>query len=250
MPDDVATGVRCLEEALELDPNYAAAHAHLAWAFEMRYYCGGFNEADAAASLRHARAAVAHGGDEANALSVAALPLLQLGHDFEAASGAIARALAVNGSSAAALYFGAHIHAYSGEAALVEDYAQRALRLGPFDVLAFEGHCALGLVRIREQRFVEAAALLAKAVQANPRFSVLWVEHAAALALAGRIDDAKAVGKRVLELEPNFRAGAWENGVRKFMPARALAPADGRRTPGGPAGIGADRRKSRLPPPV
>jgi adenylate cyclase len=217
MPEDAAIGMGFLEQALKIDPNYAAAHAHLAWALEMRFYRGGFDEADAAASVRHARAAVAHGGDDATALAVAALPLLQLGHDFEAASGAIARAIALNGSSATALYFGAHIHAYSGDAAHAEDYALRALRLSPYDELAFEGHCAPGLVCIRERRCDDAAAHLAKAVQANPRFSVLHVEHAAALALAGRLEEAKAVAKHVLELEPNYRAGPWENVARKFM---------------------------------
>lgn len=45
----------------------------------------------------------------------------------------------------------------------------------------------------------------AKAVLANPRFSVLYALQAAALAMAGRVEEAKAVGRRVLELEPGFR---------------------------------------------
>ena len=217
MPEDAAVGMSLLEEALKLDPRYAAAHAYLAWALEMRYYRGGADEADAASGVRHARAAAAHGGDDATALAVAALPMLHLACDFEAAAGAIDRALAMNASSAVALHFGAHIHAYSGDAALAEDFASRALRLSPFDPLAFEGHCASGLVRIRKGRFADAAACLAKAMQANPQFSVVCVEHAAALALADRGDEAKAVAQRVLELEPQFRAGAWERLVRKFM---------------------------------
>jgi len=217
MPEDAAIGMGLLEEALKLDPNYATAHAYLSWALEMRFVRGGFNEADAAASVRHARAALTHGGDDATALAIAAISILHLGHDFEAASGAIARALAVNGSSATALYFGAHVHAYRGDAALAEDYAARALRLSPYDALAFEGHFAPGLVRIRDRRFDDAAANLAKAVQANPRFSVLYVVHAAALALAGRIEDSKSVAKRALELEPNFHVGPWEHLAPKFM---------------------------------
>ena len=167
---------------------------------------------------------------------------LHLGHDFEAASGAIARALAVNGSSATALYFGAHIHAYSGDAALAEDYAARALRLSPYDALAFEGHFAPGLVRIRDRRFDDAAANMAKAVQANPRFSVLYVVHAAALALAGRIEESKSVAKRVLELEPNFRVGPLGAHSSWGHAARALAPAARRHAPGGPAGVVARAR--------
>jgi TolB-like protein/class 3 adenylate cyclase/Tfp pilus assembly protein PilF len=209
MPEDAEIGIGYLEEALKLDPNYAAAHAYLAWALEMRWGRGGFNEADLTAGLRHARAAVAHGGDDAATLAVAGVILLHLGHDFEAASGTIARALSLNNSCATALFFGAHIHAYHGDAALAQDYAVRALRLSPFDALAFEGHYAPALVHIRNQRFAEAASSMAKAVQANPRFSWLYVVHAAALALAGRADEAKSVAGRALELEPNFRFGPF-----------------------------------------
>jgi adenylate cyclase len=61
------------------------------------------------------------------------LTLLHLGHDFAAASAAITRALPLNPSCAAAFYWGGHIHGFSGDPALAEDYALRALRLSPFD---------------------------------------------------------------------------------------------------------------------
>jgi adenylate cyclase len=184
---------------------------------EMRFVRGGFKEADAAAGVLHARAAVAHGQDDSIALAIAAIGLLHLGHDFEASSGAIARALALNGSCATALYFGAH-------AALAEDYAIRALRLSPFDALAFEGYYAPALVHIRKQRFAEAASSMAKAVQLNPRFSWLYAAHAAALALAGRAEEAKSVAKRVLELEPNFRVGPFEPMAPKMMSPELWRP--------------------------
>ena len=151
------------------------------------------------------------------ALAIASVGLLHLCCDFEAASGAIARALALNGSCATALYFGAHIHAFGGDAALAEDYAVRALRLSPFDSMAWEGFYSPGLVHIRNQRFDEAASSVAKAVQLNSRFSWLYAVHAAALALAGRSEDAKSVAKRVLELEPNFHVGPMEASGKTFM---------------------------------
>jgi adenylate cyclase len=111
----------------------------------------------------------------------------------------------LNGSCATALYFGAHIHAFSGETTVAEDYARRALRLSPFDSLSFTAHEARGLVCVREGHYADAASHFAKAAQANPRFGFLYVEQAAALGLAGRLDEAKLIARRVLGLEPSFR---------------------------------------------
>jgi adenylate cyclase len=217
MPQDAAIGMGHLEEALKLDPNYAAAHAYLAWALEMRFVRGGFSEADAASALRHARAALAHGGDDATAFAVAALTVLHIGHDLEAASGAIARAVSLNGSCATAFYFGAHIHALSGDTAIAEDYAARALRLGPFDPFSFMALYSLGMVRVRERRYDEAAALFSKGVQANPRFSTLYAFQTATLAVAGRDEEARSVARRLLELEPNFHVRPFLGFASGFM---------------------------------
>jgi tetratricopeptide (TPR) repeat protein len=205
MPVDANVGIGLLKDALKLEPTYAAAHAYMAWGMEMRVLRGGFNDADAAAGVQHARMALAHGSDDATALSIAALVILHLGRDLAAASDAIDRALALNTSSATALYVGAHIHGWSGDPALAEDYANRALRLSPFDPLGFHAYLAQGNVRIRERRYDDAATYCARAVHANPRFSSIYAYQAAPLAMAGRIDEAKLVARRLLELEPTFR---------------------------------------------
>ena len=210
MPEDVEAGMALLEEALRLDPNYAPAHAFMAWGLEMRVVRGGFDAADAAASLVHARAALVHGADDPTALAVASLVVLHLGHDPVAAAGAIARALSLNGSSATALYFGTLVHAWSGDPATAEEHANRALRLSPFDPLGFQAHLAIGIVRLRERRFDIAAYHFANAAHANPRFSTAYAAQAGALAQAGHVEDAKTIAKRLLELEPRFR-------IRPFM---------------------------------
>ena len=162
--------------------------------------------------MRHARLALALGTDDATALAYAALTVLHLAYDFETAAGAIARALSLNGSCATALYWGAHIHAWSGDPVLAEDHANRALRLSPFDPLSFEGYVALGAVRLRLRRYDDAAACFAKAVQANPRFSVMYALQAAALAMAGRINEANVVARRLLERsQPSVPSASWNS---------------------------------------
>jgi TolB-like protein/class 3 adenylate cyclase/Flp pilus assembly protein TadD len=205
MPGDANKGMDLLHQALLLDPDYAGAHAYLAWAYEIRVARGGFSEADLAAGLHHARAAVASGSDDATALAVASLALLHLGRDFTSASNAVARALELNGSCAVAYFLGSHVHAFCGDTATSRDYARKGLRLSPFDPLSWIGHQSLGLSDLREGLYDEAAAHFAKAIQINPRFSFIQLERTAALAMAGRADEASGTARRLLELEPGFR---------------------------------------------
>ena len=193
MPAEARIAARFLEDALKLYPNYAASHATLAWCHEICFHRGGFDEADKIAGLRHARSAVASGTDDATALAVAAFVISNLSKDHKAALTAIERALSLNPSSAIALYWGALIHAYDDNPAAASAYANRALRLSPFDHVAFLAHVSLGVVAFQEARYDEAASHYAKAVQANAHFSTLYFCHATALALAGRVEEARPI---------------------------------------------------------
>jgi TolB-like protein/class 3 adenylate cyclase/Tfp pilus assembly protein PilF len=223
MPEDAKIAAGFLEGALKLDPNYAAAHALLAWSHEQRFMRGGYSEADKAAGLRHARAAIVSSTDDATALAIAALVISHLDKDHETALTAIQRALALNPSSATALYFGAHIYAFSGDAPAAIAHAERALRLSPFDPWAYEGYEALGVAATLEGRDADAASYAAKAVQANPGFSTIYAFLVAALALAGRGEEAKAAARRLLELEPGFRSHVvFELGIQPALAERIV----------------------------
>ena len=205
MPADARIAAGFLEDALRLNPDYAAAHALLALCHEFIFTRAGLDEADRIAGIRHARAAIASGADDATALAHAAFAISALGKDYEAALGAIDRALALNASCATAHYFGALIQAYAGRPAPAIANANRALRLSPFDPFACVAYNALGGAAILEARHDDAASYFVKAVQANPRMSTYYVLHASALALAGRLEEARPSVRRLLELEPNFR---------------------------------------------
>ncbi len=205
MPADAKIASRFLSRALELDPDYASAQALLAWCHEICFMRGGFDEADRIAGLDRARASIASGTDDAASLAVAALVVSHLAKERETAASTIERALSLNPSSAMALYFGAHIYAFNGDPAAVSTHAKRALRLSPFDQFSYEAHNALGLAAIQEARYGEAASNFANAVQANTRFSTLYFFQAVALALGGRLEEAKKIVRRALELEPGFR---------------------------------------------
>jgi adenylate cyclase len=219
MPADAKVAMGFLEDALRLDPDYAAAHAVAAWCHETNFMRGGFDEADKTAGLRHARAAIASGTDDATALAIAAFVIWNLAHEYETALRAIERALFLNPSCAMALYNGAWIHVARGNCAAGTAYAQRALRLSPFDPGCYLAQIALGCAAILEARYDEAASIYAKAVQANPGFSYVYVGYAVALGLAGRVEEARPVVRQSLELEPGYRAGT----IRQFGVIPTLA---------------------------
>jgi adenylate cyclase len=213
-PADAKIAAGILEGALKLDPNYAAAHARLAHCHEIFFSQLGFDDAERDAGLRHARFVTASATDDATALAIAAFQISLLSKDHEGAANAIERALSLNPSCAAALYFGALIYAFSGKLAAATVHANRALRLSPFDPLAFQAHTALGFVSFLEGRYDEAASHHARAVHASPRFGVLYFNQAMALALAGRLEEARPIVRQALALQPDFRTRVYaESGM-------------------------------------
>jgi adenylate cyclase len=194
-----------LQKALKLEPNYAAAHAYVAWAHQIHFtHGGGFDEAEKNTALRHAQAATAHNVDDATALAVGAMVLNHLSNDPKDALNAIKRALSSNPSSAIALYFGAQLHGWNGDLVTATACADRALRLSPFDPLAYVAHVGLAVGAVHEGRYEEAAAQWAECARVNPGLGAFVMAQAWALALAGRVDERKRVCSRALELEPGL----------------------------------------------
>ena len=204
MPGDGEKALEWLRRSLALEPDYAAAHALAAWCYEQRYLRGGMHEADKIAGLSHARAALGTGADDPTTLATAGFVIGLVEHDYQTAMNAIDHALALNGSSTLALGLGATILAHDGQTTRAIEYGERALRLSPHDPTAYLQLTALGIAHLAAGRFEEAAAVCNKACQSNPRFSFPVVLQTASLSRLGRANEAKAMARRVLELEPRF----------------------------------------------
>jgi adenylate cyclase len=218
MPAPSTRALVLLERALALDPTYALAHAYAAECHHSLFLRGGLQEEHRAASIRHAEAAIAHGQDDALALSFAAFVIGMDKHDRAAAFAAFEAALAVSPSSAITYIQGSVILALGGEIERAIEWAERSLRLSPFDPWRTSAFFAIAVARFHSGQYEEAAAAARKAIQSSPGFSISYVALAAALAKLGQLEQAKAAGARVLELQPVFR-------YRRFFAGAGFAPA-------------------------
>jgi len=220
MPQDADLALTLLARAIELEPNYAGAHAAIAWCHEQRYLRGGLHEEVKQAALQHARTAIAVGSDDAAALATAAFVIAVMEYDYETATAAFERAFALSSSSAIALGFSSIVRAWKGDDSTAVDHAERAIRLSPFDPLLYVPYIGLAYAHFAAGRFEEAAAAAGRASQSNPKFSMPYVLHAAALANLGRVDEARAVAEDLRKVEPELTVSTAIRSARFANPGK------------------------------
>jgi adenylate cyclase len=204
-PEDSREALRLLDQALRLEPTYAAAHAIAAWCHEQLYSRAGFREESKVAALRHVASAIAYGADDATALCMAGFAMAMVTRDFDAGISAIDRSLALNTSYAAGFAYSALLRAFAGQYETAIEHALRAIRLNPLDPMGAQPYISLAFAYLPLGRFEEAAAAAAKAVQLNTRFSIPHAQQIIALVKLGRMEAARAAAGRLLELMPEFK---------------------------------------------
>ena len=221
MPAPSTKALTLLERALALDPTYALAHAYAAECHHSIYLRGGLREESRTASIRHAEAAIEYGQDDALALTFAGFVIGMDKHDRAAAFSAFEAALTISPSSAVTYIQGSVILAFSGEAERAIEWAERGLRLSPFDPWRSSALVGLAFAYFHRARYEDALAAALKATQISPGFSTSHMLRAASLAKIGRTDEAKASAARVLELQPGFRYSRFLAGVGCTSPLAA-----------------------------
>src|SRR5947207_15116027 len=209
MPEFSDQALPLLQKAVAIEPDYAVAHAYIAWCYESRHLRGGLHDESRAAGLHHARLAITTGGDDATALAVAAFVIGILERDYQTAFNAFDRAMALSPSSAQAFGFSSIIRAWAGDSPTSVEQAETSIRLSPFDPLIYFPHIGSAIAHFFAGDFDDAVRAASRAAQANPRFSIPCVLQAASLASLGRIDEAKASAQRLLSLEPRFTIGSF-----------------------------------------
>jgi hypothetical protein len=120
-----------------------------------------------------------------------------------------------------------------------EAHIQEALRLSPRDIFAHRWMMFAGAAKLGRGDDAEAVAWLRRSIEANRNFPLAHFLLSTALALLGSQDEARAVAKAGLALEPGFtirryRAGALSDNPN-YLAGRERSY-EGMRTAGVPEG--------------
>lgn len=152
--------------------------------------------------VRHARAAVTRGADDAAALGIAGFVISLDAHDHGTALDLFDRAL--SSSNFFALCSSALTLSWLGKATVAIERSERALRLSPFDPLNYLSLNAQSISYFQLEQFERAYEVAKRSVELNPRFSVSRAFLTATLARLGRSEAVQAEAKQVLALDPGF----------------------------------------------
>ena len=222
-----------LQQAIAIEPDYAAAHAAIALCHHGRYQRGDLDEEVRRAALHHARLAIATGGDDATALAIAAFVVGSEDRYYPAAFDAFDRALALSPSSFFALSAACTIRAWAGDATTAVEHGEQALRLSPFDSMIHITYNALAYAHVFAGRFEEAVLAASRSMQANPQFPPPCVTRIVALVNLGQSEEARALVQRLFELWPGFTISRYI-GSNFTSPERLAMYADALRQVGLP----------------
>jgi len=204
--DSLDEALRCLEQALTIDPNYAQAMASAAYCYAERSQQGWMKDhaRETAEGIRLAARAVELAKDDANVLWMAAYAARQLSMNAQLARELAYRSLQLNPNSAIALATTGWIEAILNEPVKALEHLRRADRLSPRDPRTWFIATGVGMAHYIGDQFDEAIVWLRKALAQNPRSAIALRLLAASLTHLGRKDLASEAVRELLRIEPHL----------------------------------------------
>ncbi len=190
-------------QSLEIDSEYAAAHAGICLA-----YSSGFKVVDDSNYIAQA--------ERACATALALNPNLNIVHNalgdlysetgkYQEAEASYSRALAINPNDASALTGLAAVYAGQQKLTEAEDSLRQAIAMQPGN---WQSYSALGRFLYQNVRYEEAAATYEEVVSLDATNMQGWGNLGTSLMLSGNFADAAPAFKRSIEIEPDVDAYA------------------------------------------
>jgi DNA-binding SARP family transcriptional activator/TolB-like protein len=195
-----------LARAIELEPEYAAAHA---WYAYWHVFLVGQDWADDAKAMMQqggelAERAIMLDSYDARALTIAGHVRAFLHRRLREAASLHERALSLNPNLAMAWALSSVTYAYMGDTDEAERRNLRYKKLSPFDPYAFMFDSFFTLIHLLKRDYESAVAVGRAQTQMAPSLSAGFKPYVSALGHLGRTQEATVARRRLLAMEPEF----------------------------------------------
>jgi DNA-binding SARP family transcriptional activator/TolB-like protein len=225
---------RYLADAIDLEPDYAAAYA---WYAYWHVFLVGQDWADHPVALMEkagelAERAIILDPFDARALTISGHVRAFLHRRLKEAMALHERALALNPNLAMAWALSSMTHAYAGDPDEAERRLKRYKTLSPLDPHAFIFDGFYGVIHLMRRDYESAIEVGRNISQLNPSFSATYRPYLAALGHLRRDQEAALVRRRFLALEPDFTIERFLNNTPMARESDRLHFAEGLRLVG------------------
>jgi TolB-like protein/Flp pilus assembly protein TadD len=203
-PQGYRTALEYLEQAIALEPDYAAALAYASWADARRGTVSlkMLTDDESVRCLEYARRALLYGEDDPVVLAICAHTLLAIGHLPAEGLAAARRALDANPNNVSVQILAGICNMLAGDLDQAEACGRRAFQLSPGAPEAYEGLAITGFSLFLKGEDAAAVEWLEKSRSAFVDWPPTMWMLTAAYAHLGRMDDAARTLRRLLELAP------------------------------------------------
>lgn len=215
--------------SIELDPEFAAAHAMAAWSYFWRKINGwtGDRAWEITEGERLARRAVELGRDDAVALTRGGHALAHLAGDLDSGIALLDRAVFLNPNLASAWFLGGFLRTWHGECDEAIEHFERAMRLSPVDPELYRMQAGIAMAHLFAGRIEAASAWAERSYSNLPSFLMVVALIAATRALGSRQKDASRAIEEMRKLDPALRVSNITDWLPISRPEHLAIFADG-----------------------
>jgi TolB-like protein len=232
--ESVEEALPLFHRSIELDPEFAAAHAMAAWCIFWRKVNGWMEDRphEIAEGVRLARRAVEMGRDDAVALTRGGHALAHLDGDLDSGIALLDRAVFLNPNLASAWFLGGFLRTWLGESEGAIEHFERAMRLSPVDPELYRMQAGMAMAHLFAGRLDAASAWAEQAYRNLPSFLMVVATIAATRALAGRQEEAQRAMEQLRALDPALRISNLTDWLPIHRPEHLSLFAEGLRKAG------------------
>lgn len=211
----MTAALRCLDQAIKIEPDYALAMATAAHLHAQSYLQGWVREPDRirAEALDLAWRALDIAGDDANVQWMSAFAVWIFSLDAQRARELFRRSLEANPNSALALTMAGWVEAVNGNPNEGRRLIERSLQLNPRHPHGWLMSAGMALAAIAGKSYDEAVIWAERALVENRRSTLILRALVVAYVNSGNVDRARQVVRELLAIEPNLTVTTWRASV-------------------------------------